>query len=171
MGRVIIKDKKFFVPGRESQKIHKIFSDDIGKQTENRALRIAEKELRSCFKRIKYTVNFCCEGENGDKLRGRDLEFIILSPFILRHILKNTKIYLEIKTSKAGARKHRQRAEENPLYKTEVIIVRKRQENKVARSMYNAIKKEIRRLLREKKEKSTFLKIFLTEKIIVRLSQ
>jgi len=37
--------------------------------------------------------------------------------------------------------------------------------------MYNEIKMEIRRLLREKKEKSTFLKIFLTEKIIVRLSQ
>jgi hypothetical protein len=141
---------------------------------EKRALAIAKKQLKEKFRKIKYSVDPCSRDYLGRKLKGKDLEFTILSPLILKWLLKSllgtNKIYIEVKSSRRGAREHRSKGKMQLIYRAGVVIVNKRRtDEKIVLSMYEMIKCSIRNLLRER----WFLKNFskkLQKTILIWLS-
>lgn len=163
------KEKNFGRFGDEAQKILTILSDDRGRKSEERALQVAKGPLKNLFKRIRYSVDPCIRDERGRKQKGRDLKFTILWPRILKRILPlkiEKEIYLEIKSSRGGAKEHRNKGIAQPIYRTGVVIVNSgRSDQRIALSMFNLVKNETRKLLRDEIEKKRFFKR-LPEKLL-----
>lgn len=150
-----IKRRKKFFPrlDKDAYRITEILSDKKGENNESRAFHIVENYLRvfirKGFERKKRGENIEFSAVRCGNDKGRDIEITLLYPKDLR----GEKIYLEIKSSKEGARRHRKRGRMQKIYRTEVIVVNKeRSDKKIARSILAAIKREINRLRKKKRD-------------------
>ena len=104
-------------------------------------------------------VDPCVRDNQGRKQKGRDLEFTIFWPRIVKRIFPEKKIYIEIKSSRRGAREHYDKGKAQSIYRTGVVIVNSgRRDERIALSMFNLIKNETRKLLRDEIEKKRFFK-------------
>jgi hypothetical protein len=147
--------------GYLSWRIEKQMIELAGRDKEKTALEIARGPLKEKFKRLKYQIEPCYGGIYKQRPRGKDLEFTIIAPFILKVLLKNQKIYLEIKGSKKEAKKHKERGKTDLIYQTPVVIIKKKEISPItARPMFDVLRTEIREKAYEKIEKKLFFRFF-----------